>query len=60
MLVLRLLLVLGLIAVVVSLAIYLLSGDKRYLRFTWQLAKFTAVLLLVIAGIMAMGRIILF
>ena len=60
MLVLRLLLVLGLIAVVVSLAIYLLSGDKRYLRFTWQLAKFTVVLLLVIAGIMAMGRIILF
>lgn len=60
MFVLRLLLVLGLISVVVSLAIYLLSGDKRYLRFTWQLAKFTLVLLLVVAGIMAMGRIILF
>ncbi|MCB5205868.1 hypothetical protein [Methylovorus mays] len=60
MLVLRLLLVIGVIAVAVSLAVYLLSGDKRYLRFSWQLIKFTGVLLFVAAVIMAMGRIILF
>ena len=60
MLVLRLLLVIGVIAVAVSMAVYLLSGDKRYLRFAWQLIKFTGVLLFVAAVIMAMGRIILF
>ena len=60
MLVLRLLLILGLIAVLVSFAIYLLSGDKRYLRFCWQLIKFTVVLLFVAAVVISMGRIILF
>jgi hypothetical protein len=60
MLVLRLLLILGVISVTVSLGIYFLSGDKRYLRFCWQLIKFTLVLLFVVAVVMAMGRIILF
>jgi hypothetical protein len=60
MLVFRLLLILGLISVVVSLAIYFLSGDKRYLKFSWQLIKFTLVLLLIAAVLIAMGRIILF
>jgi hypothetical protein len=60
MFILRLLVVLGLISIVVSLGIYFLSGDKRYLRFSWQIFKFTLVLLLITAGVMAMGRIILF
>ena len=60
MLVLRLLLILGLISVAVALAVYFLSGDKRYLRFSWQIIKFTLVLLFVAAVAMAMGRIILF
>lgn len=60
MLVLRLLLVFGLISVAVSLGVYFLSGDKRYLRFSWQIIKFTIVLLFVSAVIFAMGRIILF
>jgi len=60
MLVLRLLVVLGLISVVVSLGIYFLSGDKRYLRFAWQLVKFSLVLLGVVALVIAMGRIILY
>jgi hypothetical protein len=60
MLVLRILLILGLIAVAVSLAVYFLSGDKRYLRFSWQIIKFTLVLLLVAGVVFAMGRIILF
>lgn len=60
MLVLRILLILALISVAVSLAVYFLSGDKRYLRFSWQLIKFTLVLLLVAGVIFAMGRIILF
>lgn len=60
MLVLRILLILGLIAVAVSLAVYFLSGDKRYLRFSWQIIKFTLVVLLVAGVVFAMGRIILF
>ncbi|HEY8118758.1 MAG TPA: hypothetical protein VIE91_05920 [Methylophilaceae bacterium] len=60
MLVLRLLLILGLIAVAVSFAVYLLSGDKRYLRFSWQLIKFTLVLVFVALVIYSIGRIILF
>jgi len=60
MLVFRLLLILGFISVVVSLAVYFLSGDKRYLTFAWQLIKFTIVLLFIAAVLFAMGRIILF
>ncbi|PKO53136.1 MAG: hypothetical protein CVU26_05295 [Betaproteobacteria bacterium HGW-Betaproteobacteria-2] len=59
MLVLRLLLALAFIAIVVSLGIYFLSGDKRYLRFSWQVIKFTIVLLFVAAVLFAAGRIIL-
>ncbi|HEX5538753.1 MAG TPA: hypothetical protein VFX01_03095 [Methylophilaceae bacterium] len=43
-----------------SFAVYLLSGDKRYLRFSWQIIKFTLVLLLVAGAVFAIGRIILF
>lgn len=60
MLVLRLLLILSLISVAVSFAVYLLSGDKRYLRFSWQIIKFTLVLLLVAGAVFAISRIILF
>ena len=60
MLVLRFLLILTLVAVAVTFAIYLLSGDKRYLRLCWQIVKFTLVLLLVAGVVFAVGRIILF
>ncbi len=60
MLVLRFLLILGGIAVAVSFAVYLLTRDKRYLRFSWQLFKFSGMLLLVVGAVIAMGRIILF
>ena len=59
MFVLRLLVVLALIAVAVSMGIYLLSGDKRYLRFSWQIVKFTLVLLLISALVFITGRVIL-
>lgn len=60
MLVLRFLLFLGLISVAVSVGVYLFTGDKRYLRFSWQLFKFIGVLLLLVGAVFAMGRIILF
>jgi hypothetical protein len=60
MLVLRFLLILGVIAVAVSFGVYVITRDKRYLVFTWQLFKFSGMLLLVIGAVIAMGRIILF
>lgn len=60
MLVLRFLLIFGGIAVAVSLGVYVITSDKRYLRFAWQLFKFSGMLLLVIGAVIAMGRIILF
>jgi hypothetical protein len=59
MLVLRLLLALGFIAVVVLLGAYFLTGDRRYLRFCWQLIKFVLVLVVIAAVLFAAGRIIL-
>lgn len=60
MLVLRFLLILGAIACVVSVGVYLLTRDRRYLLFAWQLFKFFMVLLLVVAAAITMGRIVLF
>lgn len=60
MLVLRFLLILGAIACVASVGMFILTRDRRYLRFAWQLFKFFLVLVLVVAVALAMGRIILF
>jgi hypothetical protein len=60
MLVLRFLLIFGVIAVAVSFGVFLLTRDRRYLRFSWQLFKFCGMVLLVVAAVIAMGRIILF
>lgn len=60
MFVLRLLLFVGLLSVVVTLAVYMFTGDRRYLRFSWQLFKFALMLALVAGVIFTMGRIILF
>ncbi|MCL4471820.1 MAG: hypothetical protein M1547_12065 [Gammaproteobacteria bacterium] len=58
--VLRLLAFLGLAAIAVSVVIFLFTRDLRYLRFAWQLFKFTLVFLLVFAALMMMGRLILY
>lgn len=60
MFVLRLFLILALVTVVVSLGIYLITSDKRYLRFAWQVIKFGMVLLAAVAVLFVIGRIVLF
>lgn len=60
MFVLRLFVYLGLIAILASLVLFLLTRDRRYLRFTWQLFKFSLVFLLVFAALLMMGRLILY
>ena len=60
MIVVRLILILTLIAVGVSLLMAVVTRDKRYLRFAWQLFKFTLTLVLVFAALVTIGRIILY
>ena len=60
MFVLRLFVYLGLIAIVVAVAMFLFTRDVRYLRFAWQIFKFSVVFLLVFAVLLMMGRLILY
>jgi heme/copper-type cytochrome/quinol oxidase subunit 4 len=58
--VLRLFVYLGLIAIVVAVVMFLFTRDVRYLRFAWQIFKFSLVFLLVFAILLIMGRLILY
>ncbi|BAN36284.1 hypothetical protein SCD_n02477 [Sulfuricella denitrificans skB26] len=60
MLVLRLFVYLGLIAIVVAVVMFLFTRDIRYLRFAWQIFKFSLIFLLVFVVLMMMGRLILY
>ncbi|MBS4095284.1 MAG: hypothetical protein KGZ83_00425 [Sulfuricella sp.] len=60
MIVVRLLLILILIAVGISLIMYVVTRNKGYVRFAWQLFKFALWLVLVFAALVTMGRIILY
>ena len=50
MVIVRLLLVLGLATIGVAFVLYLVTRDRRYLRFVVQVAK---ILLVVLAGVLA-------
>jgi hypothetical protein len=54
----RLLLFLALAAIAVAAVMYLYSKDRRYLRFIWQVAKFTVVILAVVLVFFAFERIV--
>ena len=60
MIVLRLFLFLALSGIFLSLILFALRRDRRYLRLAWQIFKFSVVLLLTFAALVIMGRIILF
>jgi 4-hydroxybenzoate polyprenyltransferase len=59
-LIIRLVIYLGLIAMGVALGMYIFTQDRRYLRFAWQLFKFATVFVVVFFAIFMMGRIILY
>jgi hypothetical protein len=59
MLVLRFLLILGLVSVAVTLSVFLLTRNRQYLRLSWQLAKFSAVLILILYVVLVLSRILL-
>jgi hypothetical protein len=54
----RLLLFLALAAIAVAAAMYLFSKDRRYLRFIWQVIKFTIVILAVVLIFYAFERLV--
>ena len=58
MILVRLLLFLALAAIAVSAVMYLFSKDRRYLRFIWQVVKFTVVILAVVLIFFAFERIV--
>jgi hypothetical protein len=60
MFVVRLVLILVLIAVGISLLMFVVTRNKGYLRFAWQLFRFALTLILVFAALVMMGRIILY
>lgn len=60
MLIFRALFIFTVIALGVFLVVYLLSGDKRYLRLVLQIMRLGVVLCLIIGLLWAAGRIILY
>ena len=58
MILVRLLLFLALAAIAVAAVMFLFSKDRRYLRFIWQVVKFTIVILAVVLIFFAFERIV--
>jgi len=59
MLVVRLLIVIVILLLVLSGGMYLFTRDDRYLRFAWQILRFTGFLLLVVALLFVLERYVL-
>ena len=57
MLVLRILGALLVIAVGASAAVYLVTKDRRWLRFSWQILEFGLIILLIILVLFALERL---
>lgn len=49
----------ALIAIGLSLAMWLFTKNPRYLNFAWQLIKFSAVFVLVVMALFVLERLIL-
>jgi energy-coupling factor transporter transmembrane protein EcfT len=50
---------LALIAIGASLLAYLVTQDRRWLRFSWQILKYTLILLLIVLALLAVERLVL-
>lgn len=59
MLILRLILVLVALSLVLGIAMYIFTRDRRYLKFAWQTLRFTVLLLLVFALLFVLERYVL-
>jgi hypothetical protein len=54
---LRLLATLTLIAVVIGVASYLLSGNPKYLRFSWRLLRYVLIVALLVFSLLILERV---
>jgi len=50
---------LALIAVGASLVVYLVTQDRRWLRFSWQVFRYSSILLLIVLSFLAVERLVL-
>jgi hypothetical protein len=60
MLILRILGALLVVTVGASAAVYLVTKDRRWLRFSWQILKFGFVILLILLALIALERLAMF
>jgi len=59
MLILRLLIVLIALLLILSGGMYIFTRDSRYLKFAWQVVRFTMFLLMIFAVLFVLERYIL-
>lgn len=59
MIVVRLLFVLTLLALAVSGALYLFTGNRRYVRYVWNVLKFGVILIVVLGALVVAERFVL-
>ena len=59
MLILRLFLMLTVLLLVLSGGMYVLTSERRYLQFAWQVARFAALLIAVFAVLFVLERYVL-
>ncbi len=57
MLILRILGALLIITVGASAAVYLVTKDRRWLRFSWQILKFGFIIILIFLALLALERL---
>ena len=58
MILVRLLLFLALAAIAVAAVLYLFTRDRRYVRFIWQVIKFTILIVAVVLIFFAFERLV--
>jgi predicted membrane channel-forming protein YqfA (hemolysin III family) len=59
MLVLRIFGALLIVTLGISLVIFAVTKDRRWLRFTWQIFKFSAIILLILLSLFILERLLL-
>ena len=59
MLILRIVAYLAVVAIGVSLAVFLFTGDRRWLRFAWQIFKYGLIFAAIVLGLIAVERVVL-
>ena len=59
MIIIRLLFVLTLLALAISGGLYLFTGNRRYVRFVWNVLKFGVVLVLIFGALVVAERLVM-